>query len=126
MDVPYSKWVNKKNNHLHVRSLRIRYKDNYSSCVYLLAKDKSFTIHQINIQSLTIELFKLKRNLSKCENVQYFKNKNTDLQFTITYKFYKRLRQYTTLWPEFTTLLCFKGLEYDSFRNNEDKFSTKI
>ena len=30
----------------------------------LLAKDKSFTIHQRNIQSLAIELFKVKRNHS--------------------------------------------------------------
>ena len=40
------------------------YKDNYSSYVDLLAKDKLFTIHQRNIQSLAIELFKVKRNLS--------------------------------------------------------------
>ena len=30
----------------------------------LLAKDKSFTIHQRNIQSLVIEVFKVKRNFS--------------------------------------------------------------
>ena len=59
-----SRRVNNKINHLHERSLRIVYKDNYSSYVDLLAKDKSFTIHQRNIQSLTIKLFKVKRNLS--------------------------------------------------------------
>ena len=56
--------VNNEINHLHERSLRIIYKDNYSSYADLLAKDKSFTIHQRNIQSLAIELFKVKRNLS--------------------------------------------------------------
>ena len=60
----YSRRVNDKINHLHELSLRIVYKDNYSSYVDLLAKDKSFTIHQRNIQSLAIELFKVKRNLS--------------------------------------------------------------
>ena len=60
----HSRRVNNKINHLHERSLRIVYKDNYSSYVDLLAKDKSFTIHQKNIQSLAIELFKVKRNLS--------------------------------------------------------------
>ena len=60
----HSRRVNNKINHLHERSLRIVYKDNYSSYVDLLAKDKSFTIHQRNIQSLTIKLFKVKRNLS--------------------------------------------------------------
>ena len=60
----YSRRVNDKINHLHELSLRIVYKDNYSSYVDLLAKDKSFTIHQRNIQSLAIELFNVKRNLS--------------------------------------------------------------
>ena len=60
----HSRRVNNKINHLHERSLRIVYKDNYSSYVDLLVKDKSFTIHQRNIQSLAIELFKVKRNHS--------------------------------------------------------------
>ena len=59
-----SRIVNNKINRFHERSLRIVYKDNYSSYVDLLAKDKSFTSHQRNIQSLAIELFKVKRNLS--------------------------------------------------------------
>ena len=41
----HSRRVNNKINHLHERSLRIVYKDNYCSCVDLLVKDKSFTIH---------------------------------------------------------------------------------
>ena len=56
--------VNNKIDDLHERSLRIVYKDNYSSYVDLLAKGKSFSIHQRNIQSLAIELFKVKQNLS--------------------------------------------------------------
>ena len=60
----YSRRVNDKINHLHELSLLIVYKDNYSSYVDLLAKDKSFTIHQRNVQYLAIELFKVKRNLS--------------------------------------------------------------
>ena len=57
----------------------------------------------------------------KCDNVQYLKKKNTELQYTI-----ERLCQYTTLWSEFTKLLCSKGLGYDSFRNKERKFYSKI
>ena len=60
----YSRRVNDKINHLHELSLLIVYKDNYSSYVDLLAKDKSFTIHQRNVRSLAIELLKVKRNLS--------------------------------------------------------------
>ena len=56
--------VKNKIDDLHERSLCIVYKDNYSSYVDLLAKGKSFSIHQRNIQSLAIELFKVKQNLS--------------------------------------------------------------
>ena len=56
--------VNNKINHLHELSLRIVYKDKISSLEDLLKRDKSFTIHQRNIQSLAIELFKVKGNLS--------------------------------------------------------------
>ena len=59
-----SRRVNNKINHLHGSSLRIAHKDNYSSYVELLVKDKSFTIHQWNSQYLAIELIKVKRNLS--------------------------------------------------------------
>ena len=65
----HSRGVNNKINHLHERSLRIVYKDNISSFEDLLKKDRSFTIHQRNIQSLAIELFKVKGNLSK--NIMY-------------------------------------------------------
>ena len=60
----HSRRINNKINHLHERSLRIGYKDNYRSYVDLLVKDKSFTVYQRNIQSLAIELFKVRRNLS--------------------------------------------------------------
>ena len=60
----HSRRVNNKINHLHEHSLRIFYKDNYTSYEDFLAKGKSFTIHKRNIQSLAIELLKVKRNLS--------------------------------------------------------------
>ena len=50
----HSRGVNNKINHLHERSLRIVYKDNISPFKDLLKKDRSFTIHQRNIQSLAI------------------------------------------------------------------------
>ena len=61
--------VNKKINHLHERWVRIVNKDNISSFEDLLKRDKSFTIHQKNIQSLALQLFKFKRNLSN--NIMY-------------------------------------------------------
>ena len=65
----HSMGVNNKINRLHERLLRIVYTDNIRSFEDLFKRDKSFTIHQRNIQSLAIELFKVKGNLSN--NIMY-------------------------------------------------------
>ena len=54
--------VNKKNNHLHESAQHVVYKDYVSSSEDL--KGINLTIHHRNIQSLAIELFKAKQNLS--------------------------------------------------------------
>ena len=56
--------ANSKINHIHERALRIVYKNNVLSFEELLELDKLFKIHHRNIQSLAIELFKIKNNLS--------------------------------------------------------------
>ena len=56
--------ANSKINHIHDRALRIVYKNNVLSFEELLELHKSFKIHHRNIQSLAIELFKIKNNLS--------------------------------------------------------------
>ena len=56
--------ANPKIYHIHERALRIVYKNNVLSFEELLELDKSFKIHHRNIQSLAIELFKIKNNLS--------------------------------------------------------------
>ena len=61
--------ANNKINHLYERLLQIVYKDIISYFEDLLKKDRSCTIHQRNIQSLAIELFKVQGNLSK--NIMY-------------------------------------------------------
>ena len=58
----HSRIVNKKINQLHESALGIAYKDYISSFEDLLKRNKSVTIHHRNIQSLAIELFKVKQN----------------------------------------------------------------
>ena len=60
----HSRNLKNKINHLHERALGIVYRN--FDCFYkdLHKMDQSFTVHQRNIQSLAIELFKLKWNIS--------------------------------------------------------------
>ena len=54
---------NSQINRIHERALRILYRDDISSFEELLDRDGSFTVHQRNIQSLAIEMYKAKNNL---------------------------------------------------------------
>ena len=60
----HSRKVNSKINHLQERSLRIVYNDYITSFEDLLKKDNSFKIHDKNIQSLAIELFKVQKGIA--------------------------------------------------------------
>ena len=58
-----SRTLDNKINHIHERALRTVYSVN-SSFYELLDKDGSFTIHQRNVQSLAIEIYKYLHGLS--------------------------------------------------------------
>ena len=60
----HSKTLNNKINKIHERALRIVYKNDASSFEELLAIDNSFTIHERNIQTLAIEIYKVINHLS--------------------------------------------------------------
>jgi len=60
----HSRALNNKINKLHKRALRLVYKNNNLSFEELLIIDKSFTIHERNLQRLATEMFKIKNNLS--------------------------------------------------------------
>ena len=49
---------------MFMRALRIVYRDNNLRFDQLLQIDKSYNIHHKNIQTLAIELYKVKNNLS--------------------------------------------------------------
>ena len=60
----HSRRLNNRINSIHERSLRLVYDDKVSSFEELLIKDNSFTIHERNVQTLAIELYKVVNGLS--------------------------------------------------------------
>ena len=54
----HSQTINNKIKRLHERALRIVYSDFQSFFDGVLMKDDSFSIHERNIQSLAIEIYK--------------------------------------------------------------------
>ena len=56
--------TNVKINHVHERALRIVYRKNNLRFDQLLQIDKSYNIHHKNIETLVIELYKVKNSLS--------------------------------------------------------------
>ena len=60
----HSRTLNNRINRIHERALRIVYQDIESSFADLLSKDNSFTIHERNIQTLAIELYKVAYRIS--------------------------------------------------------------
>ena len=59
-----NKSLNTKINRLHERCFRIVYKDKKSNFNELLVKDHSVSIHHQNLQTVTVEMFKISRGLS--------------------------------------------------------------
>ena len=68
----HTRTLNNRINKIHERSLRIVYDDNVSSFEELLNKDNSFTVHERNIQTLAIELYKAVNKMSPVLMQQVF------------------------------------------------------
>ena len=60
----HSRTINNKINRLHERALRIVYSDFKSSFEGPLMKENSFSIHERNIQSLAIDIYKFLNGLT--------------------------------------------------------------
>ena len=60
----HSRTLKNRINNIHVRALRLTYKDNKSSFKQILEKDHSVTIHHKNLHALVTEIFKVKNNLA--------------------------------------------------------------
>ena len=74
----HSRGLNNKIDRQHERCLRIAYSDNRSSFEHLLDKDKSVSIHVKNLQTLSLEMLKVEKNLS-APIVRFLKN---EIMFT--------------------------------------------
>ena len=74
----HGKQINDKINKLHERALRVVYNDTITSFENLLIKDKSFTIHHQNIQSLAIEIYKALHNLPGGNFREFFVRNNNN------------------------------------------------
>ena len=68
--------INDKINKLHPKALRIVYNDTITSFEELLVKDKTFTMHPQNIQSLAIEMYKTVNNLPGGNLGEFFVRNN--------------------------------------------------
>ena len=73
----HSRVLNSRINRIHERALRIVYNDYTSTFTILLDRDKSFTVHQRNIQTLAIEVFKVVNNISPLIMKSVFPLKDT-------------------------------------------------
>ena len=82
----HSRTLNNHINKIHERSLRIVYKDEYSSFDEFLKQDHSFTIHERNIQTLAIEIFKVINGISPEIMNEVFPLKET-LQYCTRFPF---------------------------------------
>ena len=60
----YSRTLNNRINRIHERALRLVYNDYGNTFQTLLCRDKSFTVHEKNIHTLAIELFKVVKGMS--------------------------------------------------------------
>ena len=69
----HARQINDKINRLHER---IVYKDTVTSFENLLTKDKSFTIHHQNIQSLAIDIYKAIHSLPGGNLTDFFVRNN--------------------------------------------------
>ena len=72
----HSRSCNTKVNRLHERALRLVYDDFKSTFEELLVRDKSFSIHHQNIQTLAIEIYKFLHGLSNGNFKDFFVLKN--------------------------------------------------
>ena len=106
--------TNARTNHVHERALRLIYRNNSLCFDELLQIDESYNIDHKNIQTLAIELYKVKNNLSDQIMQEIFeKRQNVDYNL--------RFKTDFVLPGVGTTYFGLHSLRYLSFENLEIK-----
>ena len=95
---------NNRINHLHERALRIAYNDYKSTLENLLELDNSVSIHHRNIRLLSIELYKVKHDLSNQVMSEMFNLRNINYGFRSQTDF--------ELGPIYTTAYGVRSVKY--------------
>ena len=72
--------LNNKINKLHERALRVVYISDNLTFQQILEKDKSFTIHERNLQKLAVEMYKVKNKISSLPVQELFKFRGNSAQ----------------------------------------------
>ena len=72
----HGRQINDKINKLHKKALRVVYNDTITSFEEMLIKDKTFTIHHQNIQSLANEMYKAVNKLPGKNPSEFFVTNN--------------------------------------------------
>ena len=75
-----SRTLNNKINKLHESALRVVYKSDNLTFQQLLEKNKSFTIHERNLQKLAVEMYKVKNKISPLPVQELFKFRGNSAQ----------------------------------------------
>ena len=87
----HSRTMNNKINRLHERSLRIVYSDQSSTFEELLEREKTFSIHHKNIQSIAVEIYKFVNGLSpEIMNTVFNSKENSRYSLRNVYELYSR------------------------------------
>ena len=124
----HSRKLNNRINSIHERALQIVYKDTNLSFAELLMKDESFTIHERNIQTLVIELYKVAYGLSpKIMNIIFPMNAHPEYPCKSTFI----SRNVKSVYPGTETLIhlgpkIWAMIPEDMKRFSVSKFTKKI
>ena len=120
----HSQTIINKSNRLHERAVRIVYSDFKSSFEGLLLKENSFSIHERNVQSFAIEIYKFvnglspsflnnvfRKNFSNSQDLRnhkelYSRNPKTDMELKLFHIQHLSSRKYL-YHVGFVNVICF-------------------